>query len=88
MSNKGTTTSDAPGIIAAKQFIEIPTLTLKGSAYGIFVNGESAVQLEGKNEIDIAGFDKSYGIVVKGSSKVNMGAESITEIHLNGNPVS
>ena len=72
----------------AKQFIEISTLALEGSAYGIFVDGESTVQIEGKNEIDIAGFKESYGIVVKGGGKVNTGAESIAKIRLNRNPVS
>ena len=75
--------SDAPVIIASTQFIKIPTFALEGRAYGIFVDGESTVQVKGNNEIDIAGFEESYGIAVKGGSKVDIGA---TKIRIDENP--
>ena len=60
-------------IIASKQFINFSTFT--------------PVQFEGKNVIDIAEFDESYGIAVNGVNKVDMGAGSNTEIRIDGNPV-
>ena len=74
-------------IIASKKFL---TFALEGGAlaYGIFIDDKSTVQFEGKNVIDIAGFDESYGIAVKGGSKVDMGAGSTTKISIDGNLVT
>lgn len=70
------------------QFIKFSTFALEGSAYGILVEGNSTVQLEGTNEIDIAGFENSYGIAAKGESKIDIGAGSNTKIRIDGNPVN
>ncbi|KIK01946.1 hypothetical protein K443DRAFT_543256 [Laccaria amethystina LaAM-08-1] len=59
----------------------------KGSAYGILVEDNSTVQLEGKNEIDIKGFKESYGIAAKHGSKIGMGNRSDTRIRIEGKPV-
>ena len=74
-------------IIASKKF---STFALEGGAlaYGIFIDDRSTVQFEGKNVIDIAGFDESYGIAVKGASKVDMGAGSTTKISIDGSLVT
>ena len=73
-------------IIASKQFTKFLTFALEGGAlaYGIFIDDKSTVQFEGKNVIDIAGFDESYGIAVKGASKVDMGAGSSTKLRIDG----
>lgn len=49
----------------------------------------STVQFKGKNaKIDIAGFHESYGIVMKGGSKVDMEFGSTTKIFINGYDVT
>ncbi|EDR02758.1 uncharacterized protein LACBIDRAFT_295359 [Laccaria bicolor S238N-H82] len=74
-------------LIAAVVMISIG-VARGGSAYGIYVEGESTVQLQGTNEFDITGFDESYGIAVKCGSKVDMAAGSTTKIRIDGDPVS
>jgi hypothetical protein len=76
-------------MIASRQLIKFSAVALEGSrAYGILLKGNSTVQLEGTNVIDIAGFANSYGIAAEGGSMIGMGTGSVTQIHIDGYLVS
>ncbi|EDR02840.1 uncharacterized protein LACBIDRAFT_332019 [Laccaria bicolor S238N-H82] len=60
----------------------------EGSAYGIRVQRNSSVRMEGRNEFDVSGSQNATGIAVEDSSRVEMTARSDTRIRVNGQDVT